>query len=162
VSELDCRRAGELLPDLGRGALDAEATAWLNAHLAGCAACRSELALVRRLGAGAAHPPQDLAERVRAAVRGDALSGSGAPAARGRRWGWGVATAAALVLGALGTLTVQRLRTPSEDELWRAYAQEVPPAWVMDDGLVAGAPVLEDLSGYSDEALAGVLQELGP
>jgi hypothetical protein len=98
---------------------------------------------------------------MRAAVREDARS---APAAGWvtRSRVWGVATAAALILAVAGTLTVQHLRSPSEAELWQAYAQEPPPAWVMDDGLVAGAPVLEDLSDLSDEDLAGVLQELGP
>jgi hypothetical protein len=164
VSELECRRAGELLPNLGRGALDAEATAWLNAHLADCVACRGELALVRRLGAAAAEPPEELAGRIRAALQGDALSGAGAAPGWSARRGrfWGIATAAALILGVFGTLTMQRLRAPSDDELWQAYAEEAPPAWVLDDGLVAGAPVLEDLSGLSDEDLAGVLQELGP
>ncbi len=162
--ELDCRRASEQLPALVRGALDADAAARVHAHVGACAACRAELALVRRLFAGAADPPWDLAARVHAAVREDARRATrdaraGWPS---RRRAWGVATAAALVIGALGTLTMQLLRGPSVDELWQAYAAKEPPAWVLDDGLVAGAPVLEDLSGLSDEDLAGVLQEMGP
>ena len=168
MNELECRRAGELLPELDAGGLDADAATWLRAHVAGCASCAHDLALVRRVRAGAAASPAELAARIQAAVREDAAAGShGRGFARdafllGRRRVWGVATAAALIVGVAGTLVVQRVRAPSEAELWQAFADEEPPVWVSDDGMIAGAPMLEDLSDLSDEDIAVVLQELGP
>ena len=170
MNELDCRKASELLPDRAAGTLQPGTAEWLDAHLAACPRCAAELALVQRLHAGAATPPIDLAHRVREALRHP----EAIPALRPARTGWlaaarthravvGLATAATLVLAAAGGLLYQRTRPPVDAEIeiiWEGLGPEQLPTWVTDDGLVAGAPVLEDLSDISDEDLAIVLQEL--
>jgi len=163
VNDLECRKASELLPELARGTLDAADAARVRAHVSACADCREELALVGLLRRSAAAPPAGLAGRVRAAARLQAGAGElSAPRHTGgmRRvaW-WGGSAAAAVVLIVGANVLVTRDGPPSEEELWEAFVDEQVPEWV-EDGLVAGAPVLEDLSDLSDEDLALVLQEL--
>jgi anti-sigma factor RsiW len=172
VNEVLCRRVRDVLPERERGALDASAAAWVDAHLGSCAACREEQALVRALARGRADPPRALASRIRSALR-ETPAGEGEAALplptdrtarRGRalrgRLGWAMA-AAAVVLALGSGVMLQRRGGPTEAELWQSFLEESPPHWVADDGLVAGAPVLEDLSALSDEDIALVLQELG-
>ena len=200
MNGLECRRIADLLPERARGALDGATTAWVDAHLASCPECRRELSLVKSLRRAVAGPPDELASRIRSALREESpaerlpslRTGPAARAmapvvsvhssestavqpsstseslpgrrARGRRWiRWSAAAAATVVL-AFGTARIVEQRGgPSEAELWQSYLEEQPPPpWTEDDGLVAGAPVLEDLSALTDEDLAVVLQELGP
>jgi hypothetical protein len=120
--------------------------------------------------AAAAHPSASAQERHAAPSAFPMRPAAGPPTSRrlqGRRaraWiGW-VTAAAATVVIAVGTERMLEERSrPTEAELWQAYLEEQKPApWTEDDGLVAGAPVLEDLSALSDEELEVVLQELGP
>jgi hypothetical protein len=73
------------------------------------------------------------------------------------RPGWGVA-AAAIAAVALGIGVISD-RAPATEEVpaFVAGAEEVV-LWPADDGLVAGAPALDDLS---DEALLTLLDEMG-
>jgi hypothetical protein len=77
-----------------------------------------------------------------------------------RRRTWALASAAVVVL-ALGTSTlIDRSAGPSDDEVWTAFFDGVRSVWVAGDGVVADAPVLEDLSDLSDDELAALLEEL--
>lgn len=80
---IDCARAEELLSDHCEGTLDALLRADLEAHLAGCAACRALRSALGDVVEALKHPPElapptGLAERVAAAVARDRA----APAAR--------------------------------------------------------------------------------
>jgi hypothetical protein len=93
----DCPNAEirDLLPDLAHGSLDAATRARVEAHVAGCRECRSELDLLRTARsvlAGRSVPEVDVATIVRALPR---------PRSRARRdvWRW---AAAAVVLVAVG------------------------------------------------------------
>ena len=62
---------------------------------------------------------------------------------------------------ALGTATLLNRNTgPSEDEVWTTFFDGVRSVWVAGDGVVADAPVLDDLSELSDDDLAVLLEEL--
>jgi anti-sigma factor RsiW len=173
VNEVDCRRVRNLLPERVRGALDASVAATVDVHLTSCAACREEQALVRLIERSSADTPEAIAGRIRSALR-EARVGAGSAALREGpnragtggsrqrvRLAWALAAAATAVL-ALGTgVALERRGGPTEAELWQSFLEESPPPWVADDGLVAGAPLLDDLSALSDEDLALVLEELG-
>jgi anti-sigma factor RsiW len=70
------------------GQLDEAARAEIDAHLKGCAECRSDLALWREIGSAVAAsdrrlvPPQGIAERALARIRASAPFGAGI------RWAW--------------------------------------------------------------------------
>lgn len=144
-----CADARELLPGLVRGELPDEERARIEAHVSTCANCRGEVALLRQIRATTPAPPAGLAAEVKEAVARDR--------ARTRRsLDWRLPAAAAVVI-ALGTAVVwQRAQTPPEAS---QFAQEsFLMVWADDDALVAGAPMLGDLS---EEELAVLLEELG-
>ena len=71
---------------------------------------------------------------------------------------WALATAATAVI-ALGTLEfIRGANGTSIDDAFLVTLEESPSPWVPDDGRLAGAPALNDLT---DEALASLLEELG-
>lgn len=118
-----CERSFDALSDHAAGA---PAAVELEAHLAACAGCRSELAALQQALATAdeelsrlasAEPPPGLQARIRAAVA-SAPPGVASPA----RWvSLAVAAAATLVLGTLWVA-----RSPSPDP--RVAEQQVQPA----------------------------------
>jgi anti-sigma factor RsiW len=169
VSGIDCSAARDLLAEHARGELDAATRTEIERHLAVCEECAGDLAFVDWVGRNRLEPPAGLADRIRAAVREDQTSVAGTgqnPVTTGparlqiRRTTWGLAAAAVAVL-ALGISTMNdRGAAPSEDEVWTPFFDGVRSVWVGGDGMVAGAPVLDDLSGLSDDDLAALLEEL--
>jgi len=142
-----CGSVRALIPDFAAGRLGTAEVGLLKDHVAACADCRAELDLVRLLYAGRAEAPAALLERItRSAV-------SQRPA---RTW-WGISAAAiaALALG-IGIVSDQASDPTLEVPAFAREAEE-GEIWLSDDGLVAGAPALEDLS---DEALLELLDEL--
>jgi anti-sigma factor RsiW len=116
---MDCAEASRLLDRWLDGELDAERSAPLEAHLAGCAACaakRRELE-ERRAALRAALPrhraPAALAERVRAAARSEARGRAGRPEpaphprASATHWGWMGLGAAVATLAFAGLLDLR-------------------------------------------------------
>jgi hypothetical protein len=162
---MDCAKVRGLLVERAHGALDSVAAAELDVHVGSCEACASERALLEWLRVNAAVPPAGLEARIRAAVHADPTSLRRRPAGAGRRFWmrrrtWALASAAVAIL-ALGTATLfDRSSGPSEDEVWTAFFDGVRSVWVAGDGVVADAPVLDDLSELSDEDLAVLLEEL--
>jgi hypothetical protein len=79
------------------------------------------------------------------------------PSRRAERAWWGL-TAAAVAALALGIGIVSD-RTPDPTQAAPAFAREAEEGeiWLSDDGLVAGAPALDDLT---DEALLQLLEDL--
>jgi anti-sigma factor RsiW len=98
----------DLLPELVNGRLDAETRQSVEAHIASCAECADELALLRALRPALMREPAIDAQRIAAAVRaqtaGTARSASRAPARQGTatRWRVAIAAGALLAIGALG------------------------------------------------------------
>lgn len=158
-------RVKELLPDWVAGRLDAPGAREVAEAVARDEELAAEAELLESLLAARAEPPRELESRIRAAVRED--HGDARPAPRRARWSWGdlrvprwaVAAAAVAVVG-LGTVEiVNRQWTVTEpSDLEQVALEDTPSPWVSDDGLVAGAPVLDELS---DEALTSLLEELG-
>ncbi len=142
-----CGTVRELIPDLVAGRLSLAEVALVKDHAAACGECRAELELVRLLHASRAEAPAGLAERV---VRAAA---SRRPA---RTW-WGISAAAiaALALG-IGIVSDQASDATADLPAFVREAEE-GEIWLSDDGLVAGAPALDDLT---DEALLELLDEL--
>jgi hypothetical protein len=144
-------------------------------HLRACSDCREELEVIRGLlAARPARVPSGLAARIQAGVRselgppirdvpsvGQMDPGSVAPLRlRPRRVPtWALSAAAVLVL-ALGATVFLNRGTPDAtlDPVVVAAQEPIPEEWLWDDGMIAGAPVFDDLS---DEDLEVLLEEFG-
>lgn len=172
----DCPNATvrDRLPDLLHGALDAPSRAVVEAHVAGCPDCASELSLLREAQAALSRAPQvDVAAIVAALPR---PAGARRPAARprlvrfpvpagrgsaglGARWG-GLAAAAALVVAvgvgsfALGERAADDAGAPVLAQVDagpdRARASDAGPAPLL----------VVNTASLSDADLAGLLDEL--
>jgi anti-sigma factor RsiW len=118
VTTLVCRRLRPALVDLAVGTLDAAGAAPVQAHLAGCAECRADLAAMRGLpselrDADLPEPDEDFWRRQRQAIM-RRVRASGVPSGRvsTRRWQL-VAAAATVVIALTATHTVLVRRAPS-------------------------------------------------
>ena len=156
---MTCQELADRLPDWASGRLDDAESALVAAHVAGCDDCSAQASVLGALFATRPEAPSGLAERIVHAARVQAHALPGAVTKRAwRRPAWALSAAALLVL-AVGTTIL--LRAPQMIEV-ASVLGEVPleesQVWIADDGAVAGAPVLDDLS---DEALATLLEELG-
>src|SRR5688500_13566703 len=146
-NDTDCGAVRELIPDLVAARLLAADAVRVQRHVQTCADCRAELKIVSLLHATRAEAPAGLLDRIArdAAERRPA-----------RTW-WGISAAAiaALALG-IGVVSNDASAPSSEVPAFVREAEE-GESWLSDDGLVAGAPALYDLS---DEALLELLDEL--
>lgn len=151
MKDMDCGRVRELIPEMEIGTLAVDARAAVEAHARACADCRAELQLARMLYATRAAAPAGLLERIERAAAADRVA---AKTPTHTWWGISAAAIAALALG----IGITSDRTPAPViEVPVVYEAEEGEIWVSDDGLVAGAPSLGDLS---DEALLQFLDEL--
>ena len=149
TNEVECGRVRELIPDYVSATLAASERARVDAHVRACGECRAELELANLLYASRPAVPAALLGRIQRATKADRR----APA---HTW-WGVSAAAIAAL-ALGIgITSNGAPEPSAEVPSYAYEAEEGEIWVSDDGLVAGAPALDELS---DEALLQLLDEL--
>lgn len=148
MSQIDCGTARAQIPELVHGAIPASGSEALRAHVHACGGCRDELELVRLLHATRPDPRPELEGRLLRSVRFERR-------AVHRPW-WGITAAA---VGALA-LGIGLSSDPQLDVAAPAFALEVSEdwPWTVEDGLVAGAPVLDDLS---EDALARLLEDLG-
>ena len=168
MKNLTCERVRDLLPEWLAGSLGGEGPAAVREHLSGCAVCRQEEALLRAVLAVRPEPPAGLEARIQARVRAElpaGLEGEERRVLAFRRRGWRSWTpawalsAAALVALSLGIGVVWNGETPAvtSEPLEVAAQEPLPEAWLWDDGLVAGAPVYEDLT---DEELQALIEEM--
>ena len=149
MSNSQCELVRDAIPDFVAGRLPGADSASVQSHLDGCAECRAEAELVGLLFAARPTVPAGLVESLEVQAR------SRRPAVT-RPW-WGLA-AAAVAAVALGIGVSSRSESPVEPvPAYVAEMQGLSP-WVSDDGLIAGAPALDDLS---DEDLMTLLDELG-
>ena len=144
----ECGHVRELIPDAVVGVLGA--TADVEAHAATCAECSAEFELARVLYATRPTVPTGLLERIERTAAAERRS----PPRTHAWWGISAAAIAALALG-IGITSDQS--TDLTTEVPVAYEAAEGEIWVSDDGLLAGAPALDDLS---DEALLQLLDEL--
>ena len=103
----DCTKGEmrDLLPELMHGTLDASAQRAVAAHVASCAECAEELALLRALRPALSRGPVVNVERIAAAVQARVPAGRVPAPARGWRaapWRIAIAAAAILAVGGLG------------------------------------------------------------
>ena len=95
----------DLLPELVNERLDAESRERVEAHVASCADCANELALLRAMRPALAHGPVVDVQRIAAAVLARTAAGAQRAPARAEiatRWRVAIAAAALLAAGALG------------------------------------------------------------
>lgn len=172
MSDFSCQDVRALLPDWASRGLPSGQSVAVEVHLAACGECAAEAELLRALRRNRPGPPDGLAVRIQDALRltlessettprppmGGSRRGGSAP-------GWapfqrpGLAAAAIAVL-ALGTAVLWP-RVQSQQSLPGLRTEPDTPlmgeTWTDDAGIVAGAPVLEELS---DEQLLILLEEL--
>lgn len=158
----DCAFHADALAGLAGGRLDPRREARVREHLASCAACRDDLAVLTAIARAEAAPPAGLEARIRDAVRQAAGSAAGPaggalgisrrrPGARWRPWSLPLAAAAALALAWVGL--VDRSEPAAEDAATLAAAYAPYGAWPAEGPEVAGAPVLAELSAEDLELL---------
>ena len=148
-----CGTVRELIPDFVARRLAVDARAPVERHVDRCAECAAELELVRMVASGRPRVPEGLLERLLTAVE----AGVDTHGVRPPRTWWAVSAAAvaALALG-IGMSSRPVAEVPT-DVPGYAYEVEEGDIWVSDDGLVAGAPLFDDLS---DDALLQLLDEI--
>lgn len=153
-----CHGIEEQLPDWIGGRLPDEETARVAAHVGGCAQCAAEARVLRVLFGSRPQAPAGLASRISDALRArpEPVTAPSVTGLRQFRRAWGLPAAAVLVL-AVGTAVLQRGQDPVGQGIRLGEIEEGVEVWIADDGMVAGALVLAELS---DEALAALLEEL--
>jgi anti-sigma factor RsiW len=165
MSEDNCDGISDLLPTYAADTVAPEDAKAVEAHLASCPVCRSELDVIRLLDRGRPEAPPGLEAAIKQRVRSE-LEERGAevparalrfPTARQRRRAWALSVAALLTL-ALGTSVIwTRMSEQGGGGIEVAVQEPLPEAWLWDDGMIAGAP---DFDGLSDEELVTLLEEL--
>ena len=152
MSSMECATVRERIPDVAASRGSAEDAAAVEAHTATCEECAAELRLAASIFADRPTVPADLSRRVLAEMRASRRSSL-------RPW-WGISAAAVAAL-ALGIGITSQPEADDETGLPSEVAVETEEGelWLSDDGVLAGAPVLETLS---DDALAQLLEELTP
>lgn len=148
MNEFACGTVRELIPDFVGSRLGPEELEMVDMHVTECGACRAELELTQAILASRPRVPEGLAERVTRVVLADHRTVS-------RPW-WGL-TAAAVAALALGIGMSSEQSQASLEVPGFAQGAETEDVWLSEDGLVAGAPMFEDLS---DDALLALLDEL--
>jgi predicted anti-sigma-YlaC factor YlaD len=148
MTSMDCGTTRETIPDVVASRATVDEVAAVEAHTATCEDCAAEMRLAAALYVGRPQLRMDLSERILATL-----------SVRRRStlrpwWGLSAAAVAALALG-IGITSQPASDIDLADEL--AVESEEGELWLSDDGVLAGAPVLETLS---DDALAQLLEEL--
>lgn len=148
MNELRCETVQDRLPDHVAGLLSEGESERVRVHVRDCPECRDTLAVVTLLREGRGAAPAGLADRIQGSVRFRRRSPT-------RPW-WGLAAAAVAAL-ALGIGVASDADRTVVVPAFVAEASGASP-WLTDDGVIAGAPTLGDLT---DEALLTLLEEMG-
>lgn len=143
-----CESARERIPDLVAGTLGAPEREALERHLAECGECRAEGELVALLFQGRPLAPAGMAQAIEGSLRGRR------PSAANSWWGLAAASVAALALG-IGIMSDPAPPAPEVPSYVAGIGESF--GWLSDDGIIAGAPALGDLS---DDALLTLLDEM--
>ncbi len=150
-----CAELSDRLPDWVAGRLAPEEGERVAVHVRSCAECAAQAALLRGLFEGRPPAPPGLAERIAGGLGSGEIAGA---TRRPRRvWPvWATSAAAVLVLAVGSLLFGGDDRTGEPDRLGQVAVDDAG-VWIADDGVVAGAPLLDELS---DETLAALLEEM--
>ena len=168
MKSLRCEDVKDLLPEWTTGLLDDAPRLAVEAHLSDCAACREEAELLQAVLASRPPAPAGLEARIQARVRQEfsrprAAHGGRVRALRprsGRLWApaWALSAAALAVLSlGIGVLWNGKVPEVTIEPVEVASQEPLPEAWLWDDGVVAGAPVFDDLT---DEELRVLIEEM--
>ena len=149
MSGTKCEWIRELIPDYAAGRLADGEKESADLHFKDCRECCDELDLVRLVFSSRAAHPEGLADKINTAVHGRRVAGH-------RQW-WGLVAAAVAVLAIGLNMTLDRTGFTDLPLTESEFEIESENLWLTDDGLIAGAPMLE---GLSDEALTQFLEEL--
>lgn len=147
------------LPEWADGTLSPAESAALEAAMAADPELRAEAELVQSLLEARVEPPAGLAETISARLDQERVQQRGRS---GWSAGWRLSTAAVLIL-AMGSAVVwnqlwsQRGPLPALDGAPGAASPPLSDSWLLDDGVVAGGAVLDDLT---EEELVLLLAEL--
>ena len=145
MNHLNCEYIRDVYPDVLHGKVDAATAADVRAHLAGCADCREEAALIEHVHAVSITAPIGLEQRILAHVSTRATSRT----SRLRHLAF-AATVAAAVIG--GALLLDRGERPVQ-----AASQGLGFVTV-EDAMVSGTSSLQDLTIEELEQLLGELE----
>lgn len=153
-----CDFHGDALADLELGRLSVERAREVEDHLAACQECRASLPTIQAVRANAVQVPEGLESRIRDAVgRSSGRVPSRVPS---RSWAALLAAAAALAVVWLGVgrdpgIAPEAVPDTGAEAMVEGHQPYGSfPAW---DGVVAGDPVLSDLSV---EELERLLEEM--
>ncbi len=149
MSRTKCEWIRELIPDYAAGRLNDDEIALAGLHFADCNECRDELDLVQLVFSSRVMEPEDLADKINAAVHNHRVTGH-------RQW-WGAAAAAVALLAIGLNMIMDRSGSGDLPLAESEFEIESENLWLTDDALIAGAPML---GGLSDEALRQLLEEL--
>lgn len=155
MSDIEMNGWSARLPEWVDGELDAAEREQLEEALSGDPELRAEAELVRAIRESRQAPPADLSDGIltRLDEERSATAGRSRIAA-----GWRLSSAAILVL-AMGTAVIWQNRFGPMPTFGTLPTVQAPlsDSWLLDDGVVAGGAVLDDLS---DEELSMLLDEL--
>ena len=157
MKSMTCQELVDWLPDWTSGRLDDSESALVAAHVEECDDCSAQAIVLGALFAARPEAPAGLAERIAYAARAQSVPGTGTK----RPWcrpAWALSAAVVLVLAVVTTLLLEGPQGIEVASVLSEVPLEESQVWIVDDGSVAGAPVLDDLS---DEAMAALLEELG-
>jgi anti-sigma factor RsiW len=170
MSECTNGELRDLLPELVNGRLSAAMQQTVEAHVATCAECAEELALLRALRPALVREPAIDTQRIAAAVRAKTGGAANRGPARDRiatRWRMAIAAAALIAAGAL-SYVVGTHRAPGTEDVAVVHAppQQVavapphvtPP--VTAPATVASIGVLDNLSDLSDDDVRTITASL--
>jgi anti-sigma factor RsiW len=156
MNPIACADLADRLPDWVAGRLPADQASQVAQHVGACADCAAQAATVHAVLAARAPVPADLAARTLAALRAAEAEPRTLRDRRTRHWRSWIGSAAAVLVLAVGTFVLRDGDSGESIEVGSMAVDE--SVWIADDGIVAGAPVLDELS---EDALATLLEEMG-
>ncbi|HCR04540.1 MAG TPA: hypothetical protein DIU18_05090 [Gemmatimonadetes bacterium] len=159
MNPMTCPEIADRLPDWASDRLADTESALVAEHLDGCEDCSAQASVLGTLFVARPEAPAGMAENI---ARAGGVQAHSVTRERvrpsWRRPAWALPSAAVLVF-AVGTTII--FRDSQTIEVASAIGEvpvEESQIWIANDGAVAGAPVLDDLS---DEELRALVEELG-
>lgn len=151
MSNLNCEYVRDVYPDVLNGQADAALVQSVRAHIAACAECRAEIAVIEAINAHGLLVPAGLEERVLNAAR--------QPQPRWRIGRSDLAMAATLAAALIGGSIIMETRIPESSPPTAAKPAAHGIGTVsVEAAMLSGKTSLEDLSVEQLETLLGELE----